>query len=128
MIRVLRFKPQLLPFFMVTHLQMFRYSAEIVEKGGQFMDACILRLKTRFEKDVCDGNTIDELPETILPQDHKSCLKSEKLKQLKMSSKIEPDERIRIIGFNQGQEGLPVRFAHVNRVADFSHGAVIRMF
>jgi len=107
---------------------MFRYSAEIVVDGGQFMDACILRLKTRFEEDVCDGNTIDELPETILPQDHKSCLKSEKLKQLKMSSKIEPDERIRIIGFNQGQEGLPVRFAHVNRVADFAHGAVIRMF
>jgi hypothetical protein len=80
----------------------FRYLAEIVETDVFHMDACVIKIKTRLERD-CVENLL--VPELILRD-----IKSESLDMLEVA-KATPalEERVRIIGFDQGGEGAFLR-------------------
>mmetsp|Transcript_23934 Transcript_23934/g.35358 ORF Transcript_23934/g.35358 Transcript_23934/m.35358 type:complete len:171 (+) Transcript_23934:1459-1971(+) len=92
------------------------------------MDACILSITTRIEEDV--GSYRDgcgDLP-GILPPNDPDKMKREKLQQLKVTVNCELDEQVRILGYNQGGEGLRGRGEHLNRTADFARGYVVMKF
>ena len=109
----------------------FRYFARIISKdpsitskGFCTVDACVLQITTRMENDVFDsGKAIGEQPEKLLMNSPES-MKREKLACLSVTDKIELDETIRILGFNQGGEGLLEPGAEVYRSADFARGYV----
>lgn len=112
----------------------FRYFAKIVvkdpkiEEGTCHRDACILRITTRMENDI-GGNGEgcgDEIEHLLLNNEH--ALKQEKLQQLKITDKCELDEPVRIIGYNQGGEGLMRPGDKLNRYLDFARGYVCKKF
>lgn len=80
----------------------FRYMAEIVEMDELRMDACVIKIKTRLERDCVDKLLV---PELILHD-----MRSESLDMLEVA-KATPalEERVRIIGFDQGGEGAFLR-------------------
>ena len=106
------------------HTAVFRYFAEIVSHDIHSVDACVLRITTRLESDVGgDGEGCGEIPEIPL-----SSVKGENFPQLKMTSRFELEEAVRIMGFNQGGEGVFEKGKHVNRSADFAKGYVCKKF
>lgn len=112
----------------------FRYFAKIVakdpliEKGICQLDACILKITTRMENDVLgNGEGCGDEPERLLLNDP-IALKQEKLHQLKITDKCELDEQVRIIGYNQGGEGLLGPGVSLNRFIDFARGYVCKKF
>uniref|UniRef100_A0A6V2IF37 Serine protease n=2 Tax=Ditylum brightwellii TaxID=49249 RepID=A0A6V2IF37_9STRA len=113
----------------------FRYFAKIIvkddsieTKGVCHMDACILSITTRMEEDVGgDGDGCGDQPEILLLNDPDK-MKREKLQQLKVTVNCELDEQVRILGYNQGGEGLRGRGEHLNRTADFARGYVVMKF
>lgn len=113
----------------------FRYFATIVAKdinidtnGVCHMDACVLRITTRLEQDVGgNGGGCADQPEILLVGTE--AFKKERLHQLKVSNRqAELDEQVRILGYNQGGEGLVRKGMSVNRVADFARGYVCKLF
>lgn len=114
----------------------FRYCARIVSKdpaindeGYCTLDACVLQITTRFENDVLSsGKDIGEQPEVLL-QNNPELMKMEDLPCLPITDKVELDETIRLLGFNQGGEGLIEPGSEViNRSADFARGYVVMRF
>merc|ERR1711935_806207 len=112
----------------------FRYFAKIVvkdpkiEEGTCHLDACVLRITTRMENDI-GGNGEgcgDQIEHLLLNNPH--ALKQEKLQQLKITDKCELDEPVRIIGYNQGGEGLMGPGVSLNRYVDFARGYVCKKF
>lgn len=115
-------------------LAVFRYFAQIVSKdprleaGECHIDACILRITTRLENDVGgDGEGCGDEPEIILLNDPKA-LKSQQLQSLKITEKCELEEPVRIVGYNQGGEGLVGPGESLNRFIDFAKGYVCMKF
>ena len=100
----------------------FRYFAEIVADDIHNTDACVLRITTRMEHDVDNDGLVGEQPETPVN------VFNEELVSLKMTRKYELEEAVRILGFNQGGEGLLERGKHVNRSADFAKGYICKQF
>jgi len=103
----------------------FRYFAEIIADDIHSVDACILRLTTRLEKDVREAiECIDqsEVPLTM------TALESEQLSPLKMTNRFELEESVRILGFNQGGEGVLTKGEHVNMSADLAKGYICKKF
>jgi len=113
----------------------FRYFAKIVakdpsidEKGECHLDACVLRITTRMETDVFgNGDGCGDQPEILL-LNNPDALKREKLQPLKVTDKCELDEQVRILGFNQGGEGLLGPGERLNRYVDFARGYVCKKF
>jgi hypothetical protein len=113
----------------------FRYFAKIAakdpnidEKGECQLDVCVLRITTRMENDVGgNGEGIGDQTETLL-LNNPAALKREKLQQLKVTGKSELDEQVRILGFNQGGEGLLGPGESLNRYVDFARGYVCKKF
>jgi hypothetical protein len=80
----------------------FRYLAEIVETDVLRMDACVIKIKTRLERDCVENLLASEL---ILRD-----IKSEYLEMLEVATATPAlEERVRIIGFDQGGEGAFLR-------------------
>lgn len=112
----------------------YRYFARIIakdpsinENGVCKLDACILQVTTRMENDVLDsGRDIGEQPETLL--NNPTSMKAQNFNQLSVSQKFELDEAVRILGFNQGGEGLIGPGEELNRCADFARGYVVMKF
>jgi hypothetical protein len=111
-----------------------RYFAKIVvkdpkiEDGICHIDACILQITTRMEQDV-GGNGEgcgDQIEHLLLNNPH--ALKQEKLQQLKITDKCEYDEWVKIIGYNQGGEGLMGPGMILNFSVDFARGYVCKKF
>jgi hypothetical protein len=100
----------------------FRYFAEIVADDIHNMDACVLRITTRMEHDVDNDGLVGEQPEAPVN------IVSEELESLKMTRRYELEETVRILGFNQGGEGLLEQGKHVNRSADFAKGYICKQF
>lgn len=117
------------------HVAVYRYFARIVAKDPSInqtgicrLDACILQVTTRMENDVhTPGREIGEQPETLL-MNSPEAMKREKFHQLSVSEKFELDEAVRILGFNQGGEGLIEPGDELNRCADFARGYVVMRF
>lgn len=113
----------------------FRYFAKIAakdpnidEKGECEADVCVLRITTRMENDVGgNGEGIGDQPETLL-LNNPEALKRERLQQLKVTEKCELDEQVRILGYNQGGEGLLGPGESLNRYVDFARGYVCKKF
>jgi len=112
----------------------FRYFAKIVakdpmlEKGECQLDACVLRITTRMENDVGgNGDDCANQPERLLLNDEKA-MKREQLKSLKITEKCEIEEQVRILGYNQGGEGLLGVGESLNRIVDFARGYVCMKF
>jgi Trypsin-like peptidase domain len=101
----------------------FRYFAEIVSHDIEHIDACVLRITTKLEHDV-DGDNCTGVPEILI----KSSIKNENLPSLKLSRTFELEESIRILGYNQGGEGILEKGKHVNRSADFAKGYICKRF
>lgn len=112
----------------------FRYFAKIVAKcsyldrGECQVDACVLRITTRMETDVGgDGSGCGDVPEILLLNNQKA-LKNERLQSLKMSERCELDEQVRVLGYNQGGEGVVNPGEILNRFIDLSRGYVSKKF
>lgn len=104
----------------------FRYFADIVADDIQNVDAVVLRIQTRMENDVDDdGAGCDDQCER--PLDPLS-IQSENLKSLKMTARCELEEAVRILGFNQGGEGILEQGMHLNRSFDLARGYVCKIF
>jgi len=115
-------------------MALFRYFAVIVAKdpsidrGECHLDACVLRITTRMESDVGgDGDECGDQPERLL-LNNPDALKKERLQPLKITEKVELDEQVRILGYNQGGEGLLGPGQSLNRYVDFARGYVCKMF
>ena len=115
-------------------MALFRYFAVIVAKdpsidrGECHLDACVLRITTRMENDVGgDGDDCGDQIERLL-LNNPDALKKEKLQPLKITEKVELDEQVRILGYNQGGEGLLGPGQSLNRYVDFARGYVCKMF
>jgi hypothetical protein len=113
----------------------FRYFAKIAakdpnidENGYCQADVCVLQITTRMENDVeGNGEAIGDQTETLL-LNNPAAMKREKLQQLKVTEKCELDEQVRILGFNQGGEGLLSPGESLNRYVDFARGYVCKKF
>mmetsp|Transcript_36160 Transcript_36160/g.87460 ORF Transcript_36160/g.87460 Transcript_36160/m.87460 type:complete len:1913 (-) Transcript_36160:67-5805(-) len=112
----------------------FRYFAKIVskdpniEKGVCHLDACVLRITTRMERDVSTRiEECAELPERLL-LGNTHAMKQEGLAQLKLTNRCELDEQVRIFGYNQGGEGVFGPGETLNRYVDFARGYVCKKF
>lgn len=115
-------------------MAVFRYFAKIVAKdpkldnGECHLDACVLKITTRMENDVGgDGEGCGSQPERLL-LNNPQALKNEHLQSLKMTQKCELDEQVRILGYNQGGEGLLAPGQRLNRFVDFARGYVCMKF
>merc|ERR1712224_756135 len=101
----------------------FRYFAEIVADDIHNMDACILKITSRLENDVDKYSLVGEQPEIALEN-----TQEESLSSLKITSRYEIEQQVRIIGFNQGGEGRLERGNHVNTISDFAKGYICKQF
>jgi hypothetical protein len=103
------------------HDAVFRYFADVVAEDIHNVDACVLRITTRLMEDV---NDVGDVGAEIVIDD----MPKEQLKSLKITGKVEIEESVRILGFNQGGEGVFEQGKHVNRSADFARGYVVKKF
>jgi len=103
----------------------FRYFAEIVADDIQNVDACVLRITSRLQNDV-DGDMLGKDHEEV-PLDNIS-MQNQNLRSLRMTDRFELEETVRILGFNQGGEGVSEQGKHVYRSADFAVGYICRNF
>jgi len=115
-------------------MAVFRYFAKIVakdssmEQGECHLDACVLRITTRMENDIGGaGEGCGEQPEKLL-LNNPDALRREKLQALKITDRCELDEHVRILGYNQGGEGLLGPGESLNRYVDFARGYVCMKF
>jgi len=102
----------------------FRYMAEVVEPVSRVelnrSDVCVLRIKTRLHEDV--GDELENLF-----QEERVVLKPKKLKNLAVSVRIEHEEQIRVLGYNQGGEGITGAGQVLNRTIDLAKGYICRL-
>ncbi|KAL3923185.1 MAG: hypothetical protein SGILL_001795 [Bacillariaceae sp.] len=101
----------------------FRYFAEIVAEDIHNMDACVLKITTRLENDVDDDTMVGDQPEKFLEN-----MQQESLQSMKTTRRYELEEAVRVMGFNQGGEGLLEKGKHVNRSVDFAKGYIVKQF
>ncbi|KAG7358579.1 trypsin-like peptidase domain containing protein [Nitzschia inconspicua] len=101
----------------------FRYFAEIVAEDIHNMDACVLKITSKLKDDVDNDTMVGDQPEEILENVHK-----EPLQAMKMTRRFELEETVRVMGFNQGGEGLLEKGKHVNRSVDFAKGYIVKQF
>mmetsp|Transcript_24723 Transcript_24723/g.38227 ORF Transcript_24723/g.38227 Transcript_24723/m.38227 type:complete len:1602 (-) Transcript_24723:180-4985(-) len=100
----------------------YRYSASIVAENVSHVDACVLRIVSKFDDDLAgDAEFLNDQTETaLLP----SKVKKEGLKGLQITERCEIEEHVRIIGYRQEERiGVKLR-ERFNRSIDFSKGYV----
>lgn len=119
-----------------TGVAVFRYFAQIVAKDPEMesgtcrVDACVLQIVTRLETDIVgNGENWGDQPERVLVNSP-AAIKKERLPTLKFLSAttVEREEQIRIIGYNQGGEGLVGPGKKLNRVLDFALGYYVSTY
>ena len=105
----------------------FRYFAEIVAQDILSVDACVLRITARLETDVDDKEGIPaiEQPELSIST---AQMPGQELRSLKMTTKFQLEEAVRITGYNQGGEGIYQQGRHISRSVDFVNGNICRHF
>lgn len=107
----------------------YRYFAKILMADVKNVDACVLWItkKLKTDLDIDDDIGIDHDSEDVRykPQGY---FEKEGLTKLSTTKECEYEERIRVLGYNQGGEGLLRTGTHVNRTADFSVGYVCKRF
>ena len=104
----------------------YRYFAELLVEDARAVDACVLRIKTKFEQDISAIEECGNQPE--LPITNNAAILKAELQPLKMTSTREIGEDIRILGYSQSGEGILPRGGHINRSPDLARGYVARFF
>jgi CBS domain-containing protein len=105
------------------HTSVFRYFADIVAHDIHNVDACVLRITSRIAKDIeGEGEGCADQPDIPVS------IPFGEVPALKMTRKFEMEESVRILGFNQGGEGVLEKGKHVNRSADFAKGYICKKF
>lgn len=115
----------------IFHTALFRYSAEIIAKDVQNVDACILRITTKFEYDIPiqnQGENIADISAEIPLRNNESLLRKEELQALGVTYDFEIQEQVRIIGYNQGGEGLIHEGKWIGGYLDFAFGYICKYF
>ena len=108
-----------------SNIAVFRYFADLVPvQQVPTMDACVLRISARLPKDVAEA---DSIPMSGIPLTTHMVM-DEQLPSLKLTKRYELEETIRIIGYNQGGEGLFDQGQVVHRSADFAKGYICKQF
>mmetsp|Transcript_693 Transcript_693/g.799 ORF Transcript_693/g.799 Transcript_693/m.799 type:complete len:1529 (-) Transcript_693:95-4681(-) len=102
----------------------FTYTADIVASDVYNVDACVLRIRTKFETPVAlDESKLRNRTEYPVS----SQIIDERLPRLKLlprGVKIQRDTKVRAIGFRQDGEGIWHQGKRINRIPASSHGYV----
>lgn len=110
------------------HSAVYRYFADILADDIQSVDACVVRLTARLSEDI-DGDLVQQEEAAFANTPlNLEAIQSEHLRSLKTTTRYELEESVRILGFNQGGEGLIEQGTHVNRSADFAKGYIVKKF
>jgi len=105
----------------------FRYFAEVVAHDILNVDACVLRITARMEKDVTHEAK-------IMAIDQSECLIStaemagQELCSLTMTPEFQLEEAVRIVGYNQGGEGYYETCRHISLSVDVVFGNICKIF
>jgi hypothetical protein len=105
----------------------FRYFAQIVQDDVANMDACVLKIRTRLERDVTDSGS-GVIGNHEIPLLDKRDFRRQGLQSLNIALHSEVEEEIRLIGFNQGGEGILPPGSRLHRDIDFVPGHIIKNF
>ena len=110
------------------HNAVYRYFAEIIAEDISGVDACVVRLTSKINNDI-DGD-LTQQPDDALTSSplNLEAICQESLRSLKLTTRFELEESVRILGFNQGGEGVLEQGKHVNRSADFAKGYICKKF
>lgn len=105
----------------------FRYFAEIVAHDVHNVDACVLQIRSRMEKDVDDKEGIGTLNqrEKIIGTDK---MMSEDLRSLKLTKHFDIAESVRLLGYSQEGEGIFEEGKHISPSIEFVEGKIRRHF
>lgn len=101
----------------------FRYSAEVVAKDLRNVDAVVLQVTHRLFRDVCRDDNISMLNQPMHPAQSFS-VQDKGLATLHFTDRFVIDETCRLIGFNQGGEGILPLGTHVSHAVDVTRGFV----
>lgn len=102
----------------------FTYTADIVTHDLGKVDACVLRLKSKFEAPVAVPDTKLSYPQPLEFGPLKP--KFEDLQQLVLQNKFELESPVRIIGYNQEGEGIVHQGAQIDHNPCFARGRVVK--
>eukprot|EP00979_Chaetoceros_neogracilis_P010855 scaffold2612_cov267-Chaetoceros_neogracile.AAC.48 len=102
----------------------FTYTADIVTHDLGKVDACVLRLKSKFERPVAVPDTKLPYPQPLVFGPLKP--KFEDLQQLVLQDKFELESSVRIIGYNQEGEGIVRQGAQIDHNPCFAGGRVVK--
>jgi S1-C subfamily serine protease len=110
------------------HNAVYRYFAEIIADDISGVDACVVRLTAKINNDI-DGDLSQQSDEALEESPlNLDAIHREGLRSLKLTTRFELEESVRILGFNQGGEGLLEQGKHVSRSADFAKGYICKKF
>jgi len=112
----------------------FRYFARILVKDETMLlrhyckvDVCVLQIMSKMEKDDLHGVDLDKQPEIVL-RHNEDLMKKEKLMSLKVCKHpCELEENIKILGYEQGGDGIMPPGARINRFCAFGKGYICQL-
>mmetsp|Transcript_35235 Transcript_35235/g.77159 ORF Transcript_35235/g.77159 Transcript_35235/m.77159 type:complete len:1750 (-) Transcript_35235:1573-6822(-) len=102
----------------------WRYFGEIAAEDICNMDAVVLRIRGRLRTDVEDTNDIISQPVDSLERE--ADFENEPLHQLSVTTKADLEEKVRLIGYSQGGDGLVPRGHSINRSIEVTQGHVAK--
>lgn len=102
----------------------FRYVAEIVTQDVRNVDAAVLKITGRFERDYRTIHQSQLKMRRIPP----TSIRDENLKPLTMTERFSMEECVRLAGYGQEGEGILPLGGHVNHSVDFSRGHICKDF
>jgi len=106
----------------------FRYIAEVVHENIRCVDACVLRIKSKLDRDIYD-QSYDFSKIQVCPYMEKEPFKNDPLPCLNIADKsCEMEEEVRVIGFHQGGSGIHQPGRTLCQVLDFCEGRFISAF
>lgn len=102
----------------------FKYTADIIVHDLEKADACVLGLKSKFESPVAAQGCRLPFPQRLVfGPIH---MKAEGLQRLTMTDKIELEESVRVVGYNQEGEGLDRKGENVDHSPCYERGSVVK--
>ena len=106
----------------------FRYIADVVAHDVNNVDACVLRISARMEKDVdCEQNPFVafDQPKRAL---NVSSMLEEQLQSLGRTEDSMLEEDVRLVGFSQNGEGVLKEGCHISQAVDVVRGYICKYF
>jgi len=103
----------------------FTYCADIIYEDVCNVDACVLRVKARFEEPIhLDSTTLGIQSEIPVSNRTRRNVLAEP--RLHFNDIVQLEDQVRVIGFNQRGEGVLREGEHLNRTVDLTNGYVAR--